>query len=269
MEKMVDHRVYGLCPLADLPQRGSIENLTFGIGWSKMDEIFKFYPGQFTVVTGIAGHGKSTFVFNALCKMAHEQGIKCFLYVPENEGYLRQKLRGMWPGDEESWRCFAKHQCFVQTSNRELCDDEFHTIDFILSQAAKVVKHFDIKVVVIDPWNELDRAKPRDMMLTDYIAWCLMQVKDFCRTMDVSVIMVAHPTKAVTEDGGRVPTLADIEGSMNWFNKCDNGLIVHRNHENGTIRVHSAKVRETGAGKIGHCDFSVDWRTGIFMPLYQ
>jgi hypothetical protein len=49
-----------------------------------------------------------------------------------------------------------------------------------------------------------------------------------------TVIMVAHPTKAGVAEG-KVPSLADIEGSMNWYNKCDNGLIVARDPEANTL----------------------------------
>jgi hypothetical protein len=76
----------------------------------------------------------------------------------------------------------------------------------------------------------------------------------------------AHRTKAIAGNGGKVTSLADIEGSMNWFNKCDNGLIVVR--ENNTAKIISAKVREIGAGKLGTCHFMVDPLTGRFTPQY-
>jgi hypothetical protein len=93
-----------------------------------------------------------------------------------------------------------------------------------------------------------------------------MLVKDFCRTMNAIVIVVAHPTTAIAANGGRIVSLADIEGSMNWFNKCDNGLIVVR--EGNTAKIISAKVREIGAGKVGSCHFMVDPMTGQFLPQY-
>jgi predicted ATP-dependent serine protease len=80
----------GLYPLADLPQRGSVSKQAFGAGWHELDQIFKFYLGQFIVVTGIAGHGKSTFMLNVLLKLALDRGVRSFLYVPENESHLRK-----------------------------------------------------------------------------------------------------------------------------------------------------------------------------------
>ena len=136
----------------------------------------------------------------------------------------------------------------------------------MLEQAQQAVQRDKIEIVVMDPWNEIERAKPREQLLTDYIGECLMLIKQFCRSLNVVVVMVAHPTKAVSEHGGRAPGLADIEGSMNWFNKCDNGLIVVREVEKNSCKVISAKVREIGAGKPGVCYFDVDPATGIFKP---
>jgi twinkle protein len=260
------HGQEGYFSLADLPQRGSIAKQAFGVGWWELDEIFKFYLGQFVVVTGVAGHGKSTFILNCLTKLAKDRGVASFLYVPENEGYLREKLRKLWPGDAASFEHYCESQCFIQSAVVGQ-NETPRTMRWVLNQATIAVERDRVEIVMIDPWNELDRAKPKDMLLSDYIGACLMEVKDFCRTMNCAVIVVAHPTKAVNEGGGRVPGLADIEGSMNWFNKCDNGLIVVRDLEKNSARVISAKVREIGAGKIGACHFFVDPQTGIYTPM--
>lgn len=261
------HGQSGYYSLADLPQRGSVEAQSFGCGWAELDDIFKFYLGQFVVVTGIAGHGKSTLMLNILQRVARERGVASFLYVPENEAYLYEKLRKIWNNDE-TFQHYAQSLCYVQSAVPEGYDDPPHTLDWILDQAVAAVKRDNAEIVMIDPWNELDRAKPKDMLLTDYVGECLRLIKQFCRSLDVITIMIAHPTKAINEHGGKIASLADIESSMNWFNKCDNGLIVVREAATNTAKVISAKVREIGAGRLGSCMFSVDPATGIFTPLY-
>lgn len=256
----------GLYSLADLPQRGSIAKQAFGSGWPELDAILKFYLGQFLVVTGIAGHGKSTLVLNVLLKMALDQGVGSFLYVPENENHLRDKLRKIWTGNEASFQHFCRSQCSIQSAIPHQQYEPAHTIEWVLDKAEWAVAHRKAEIVLIDPWNELDRARKRDELMTDYIGRCLMLIKDFCRSLNAIVIVVAHPTKAIAGNGGRVVSLADIEGSMNWFNKCDNGLIVVR--EGNAAKVISAKVREIGAGKLGTCHFTVDVATGRFTPQY-
>jgi twinkle protein len=268
IELQPDAEPPGLYALADLPQRGSVEKQAFGVGWYELDQILKFYLGQFIVVTGIAGHGKSTFMLNVILKLAIERSMRSFLYVPENESHLIEKLRKIWPGEERKFDLFSQQQCFVQTAIPLMLKEPPHDLPWVLDRAYEACTRRDVEFVLIDPWNELDRAKPRDMLMTDYIGECLMMVKQFCRSVNAIVVIVAHPTKAIAATGGRIVSLADIEGSMNWFNKCDNGLIVVRESGTNTAKVISAKVREIGAGRVGSCHFMVDPLTGQFTPQY-
>lgn len=261
------HQQLGYSSLKDLRQRESVAAESFSTGWRELDAIWRLYPGQFTVVTGIAGHGKSTFLLNVICEMAKKQGTRSLLYVPENESHLRDKLQLIW-GDVGGFEDFCENLCFVQSASPEIYKNAPMDLQWVLEQAVIGIEKDWTTVLVIDPWNELEHYKPANMMMTDYIRGCLMMLKKFCRLKDVSVILVAHPTKAVCENGGRTPTLADIENSMNWYNKCDNGLIVVRNFETGTTKVISAKVRENGAGKVGACQFYVDSHSGKFTPQH-
>lgn len=254
----------GYYSVSELPQRASIDGVAVGCGWPEMDELWKIYPSQFTMVSGIAGHGKSTFLLNVVCNLAKQQEISSFLYVPENEGYLRDKMRAIW-NDDASFDKFASERCFVQSSVPEYYGTAPKTLDWVLDHAGRAVDRDGIDFVMVDPWNELERAKPKDQLLTDYIGECLMKLKQFCRSTGAAVALVAHPTKAGVSDG-KVPGLSDIEGSMNWFNKCDNGLVVYRESNSNTARVISAKVREVGAGRRGACYFFVDEKTGVFSP---
>lgn len=256
----------GMFALADLPQRGPLRAVAFGSGWSELDAIFKFYPGQFTVVTGSPGHGKSTLMLNVLAKIAKEQGVTSFLYGPENEQSIGEKMRLLWPGSDETFAHFASERFIVQSSEQFERDEPLHDIDWILDRASWAVDNRKVEVVMIDPWNELEMVKPRDLQMTDYIRECIKKMKDFVRSYKVAFVIVVHPTKDSARDG-RVPSLYDCEGSVHWWNKSDNGLIVHRSREHmDTCKVISAKVREIGAGMLGECLFSVDRDTGRMMP---
>src|SRR3974390_1863491 len=219
--------------------------------------MFKFHPSQFVVITGKAGQGKSTLALNMLVKLAYDQGIVSFLYVPENELGLREKLRLLWPRDDVSFEYLTRTKFIIQPSLRDE-NQPPHTMDWVLSRAYETVKNHNVEIILIDPWNELDRARKKDELLTDYIGWCIGQIKDFTRNLQVTVIVVAHPTKAVNENGGRLPHLSDIEGSMNWYNKCDHGLIVVREDSGNPARGITAKVRESpDAGRLGGCHFTL------------
>jgi twinkle protein len=204
-----------------------------------------------------------------LCQLARYRGMASFVYMPENEGYLRENIRRIWRNDE-TFEDFCERQCFIQSSRPEHYREEVQTIDWVLDQAVTAIKKDHVEMVVIDPFNELEWSKRRDEAMTDYIRECLKLLKQFTRAMDVVTVMIAHPTKAVHTDGGRVPSLYDIENSASWFNKCDNGLIVYREKDAQNVcRLISAKVREIGAGKRGECFFNVDPETGVFAPADQ
>lgn len=257
----------GCYTLADLPQRESIEKSAISTGWWELDQLWRLYAGQFTVVTGLAGSGKSTLILNVIANISEQygKGMRTFMFVPENEQSVCEKLRKIW-GARQGWDYFAQSQIIVQSAAEEAFGDDPMDLRSVLDRAVQVVERQGAEVLLIDPWNELEHLKPPDMLMTDYIRTALMYLKRICRHHRVAVILIAHPTKAVTEKGGRTPSLADIEGSMNWYNKCDNGLIVERTGT--TAKIISAKVREIGAGKVGVCHFDVDPATGRFTPQY-
>ena len=259
----------GFFSLKEAPQQKSIADQCMAVSaWGEFSRICKIYPGQLIVVTGIPGHGKSTFVMNWLCKLAREHGTMTWAYVPENEGFLREKLRRIWQNDK-TWDDFSANQFFYQSAYPEFNPQDFKDIGWVLDRAAKVIKEYDPPsiVVLIDPWNELDRARKRDESVTDYIGRALIHVKDFCRGMKATVIIIAHPSKAVNEHGGRTPGMYDIEGSAKWFDKMDNGLTVSRDLDTGTTKILSGKARYSpDTGQPGAALFHVDPNTGVFTP---
>ena len=259
------HENPGYFALGDLPQRKPLGDAALGTGWWELDQIFKLYEGQFIVVSGAAGSGKSTFLFNLVCNVARVSGLRSFLYVPENEGLVRGTLKDIW-GERGGFEYFCSDQCFVQSSVPLSANDPPRSLNWILTSAAVAVERDSVGLCLIDPWNEIEHAKAKDVSMPDFIGQCIMEVKQFCRYFGVTVIMVAHPVKSAIMEG-RVPGLYDIDGSAHWANKADNGLIVARDSEGPGTRIISRKVRERGAGKVGECHFHVNDKTGLFTPI--
>jgi twinkle protein len=129
-------------------------------------------------------------------------------------------------------------------------DDDDYDLDWLLDRATDAVLRDAIRVLVIDPWNEIEHARRRDETTTDYIGRCIRALKRFARLYDVVVIIVAHPTKEVGRNGeSRPPTLYDVEGSAHWFNKPDHGIIIdgpNPDADEGVIRVAKVRFEETG-----------------------
>ena len=246
--------------LADLPQGNPISKVVRSTGYVEFDPLFKIYPGQFVVTTGMAGSGKTTFLFNLIVNICWQYGDKAWVYAPENELYLLDKFRKLFNGHDKNFEIFSKERCIIRSSNYDRYQTTPRDIEWIIRNAYDQHDKHKARIFMIDPWNELERAKARDENLTDYISRCLQEIKTFARQTKSTVFMVAHPTKAAV---GREVTLADIEGSMHWFNKCDNGLIVVRQEKD--TKITSAKVRmQPDAGSPGYHLFLVNPNTGIF-----
>ena len=111
-----------------------------------------------------------------------------------------------------------------------------------------VVRH-GVKMIVLDPWNELEHKRRRDETETDYIGRAIRAIKRFAKLNDVAFWVVAHPTKP-SEGVKKVPGLYDISGSANWANKADYGLTYHRPLPNENYaKVLISKVRMGLPGK--------------------
>lgn len=259
------HGFAGLYALADLPHYQSVAAVTKSTGWWELDQIFLLYPSQFTVVHGGANHGKSTFLMNLICNQWCEHGTKTFAYLPENERYLHDRLSLIW-GDRQGWDAFAEVGLVLASSIRRFTEQP-HDLTWILNHAYDAHQDGHSGLIVLDPWNEIEWTRPKEMTLSEFLGYCLKQITGFCRDTNIAVMLSAHPTKSGVADG-KIPGPYDIDGSANWANKPDNILCIHRDDAKNETKVISQKVREIGAGKRGTCHFTVDADTGIFTPQH-
>lgn len=236
-------------------------------GWSNIDDYYTVRPGEFTVLTGIPNSGKSNWL-DALCvNLADREGWRFAIFSPENqpvedhaarlvEKHLRKPF-GTGPNarmtkDElrEGLRWANKHFYFVLPD-----DDSDWTLEAVLESAAALVKKHGIRGLVIDPWNELEHMRDRDMSETEYISKSLKHIRQFGRKHGVHIWVVAHPAKLYRDKDGTypVPSLYDISGSAHWRNKADNGICIWREFAPhvSAVQVHVQKIRFRQIGKVG------------------
>ena len=84
---------------------------------------------------------------------------------------------------------------------------------------------------MIDPYNRLENEQGQRNE-TQYVSEVLDKLQNFAQRHDVLVILMAHPTKLTKNKDGiyEAPSLYDISGSANFYNKADFGIVVHRNN---------------------------------------
>lgn len=264
--------VKGLYRLSDYPDLPEPE--TFSTGWPGLDNHLRLWPGELMVVTGIPSHGKSTVTLAMLSNMIQRYGwsVGVASFEIPTVPYLRGKLRRLYLGTSR-WDYAARALADQWIENHwvffdfdPVNDDEDIDLEWLLERATDAVLRYGIRVLLIDPWNELEHAKRRDETETQYVGRALRALKRFARQYEVVVIVVAHPTKEVGKDGkARRPTLYDIEGSANWANKPDHGVIIdcpNAAHKETVVCVR--KVRFENTGRKGDYTLLFDEESGRF-----
>lgn len=269
--------VKGVYTLADYPDAPQIA--TYGTGWPIVDTLFQMFAPSFTVISGLPGSGKSTWLTNLLINMAEMHGWKSAVFSPEMPivPHLRDKMRriaGRAPVDQMDKHRLANVDRwiggnFVFIDHDTQSDDEDITLEWILERAADAVLRHGVRVLVIDPWNEVEHAKDQRESMTEYVNRALRQLKKFGQRYGLAVFVVAHPTKDVAKDGkSRVPTLYDIADSSAWFNKPDLGIIIDRpNADSDETMIYVKKVRFEGTGEKGAIKMKFDRETSRYEQL--
>lgn len=257
--------VRGLYRLSEYPEMPEIE--VYSAGWDGWSDL-KLFAGEFIVVTGIPSHGKSTWVLNLLVNLAQRHNWRAAICSPEMPAVpiLRDRFRRLYCGFKplelemtekakaDAW--IEDRFVFIDTDPTGSGEsDEPFDLEWIIDRATDAVLRDGIRVLVIDPWNEIDHAREKNESATDYIARGIRNLKRFARLYGVVVIVVAHPTKDVARDGKqRMPGLYDIEGAAHWYNKCDHGIVIERPNAETTeccVNVHKVRFEETGKrGKV-------------------
>lgn len=246
-------------------------------GWASVDPFYTVREGEWTVITGIPGHGKSEWLDALMVNLARNHDWKFSICSPENQplqlhfSKISEKFsgkpfhRGSTPrmDYDDLGRCVDwvnGHFSFILP--------EEPTLDCVLELARVEVFRRGIKGLVIDPWNELDHSRPSGLTETEYISQSLSKIRRFARSNQVHVWVVAHPTKLIKDKSGKypIPTPYDISGSAHWRNKADNAITVWREIgiQTKEVQVHVQKVRFKQVGKAGAASLQYDTVTGRY-----
>lgn len=240
------------------------------------DEFIRWETGRLAVVTGIPSSGKSEFVDYLVMKMNILHGWKAAYFTPENYplkyhySKLFEKLIG------KRFNKAASTDMDFEMAFEHINDNFFYilneddfTVDSILTAAKVLVKSKGIKVLVIDPYNRLEHQYKDSE--TQYISRFLDKLTGFARMNDVLVILVAHPRKMDKDNAGKlkVPSLYDINGSSNFYNKADYGFTVHRKSDARNIllnevEVHWQKIKFKYLGQTGVSELKYNYVNGRF-----
>lgn len=249
--------VEGLYRMSELPPLPPAE--PYDSGFPGLSSHYRLRPGDLTVVTGLPSHGKTTVVNDIACRMVlrHHWPVvfASFEQVPQRDHkrWLRTWYCSKPPSfrdareeaEADAW--IDKNFLFVVPA-----EDDDPTLDWVIERASSAVIRHGSRLVIIDPWNEVEHTRDPDQTMTEYVGASLKRLKRFSRKYQAHLIVVAHPMKMRRNDNGKYPfpSLYDISDSAHFYNKCDAGIVVYREEAVMTIRIAKSRYHDE-IGKPG------------------
>ncbi len=228
-------------------------------GLNNLDNIFRLDKGRLATITGVPNYGKSEFVDFLTTTFNKKYGFKTLYFSPENQ-----------PVELHVAKLIQKYMCkpfskenFTQKEMEKATDyigenffffnySKVQTLSDIVAHTKKLIQDKGIDILVLDAYNKIESEMPTGDMETNFISKILDCLCNLAISMNILVILVAHPKKMEWDAQRRAykcPTAYDINGSANFFNKSDFVIVVHRDMINNNVIIRVDKVKFSNYGK--------------------
>ena len=215
--------------------------------------------GALSVWTGTPGSGKSTFLTWVAERVTVEEGIRAGVMAFETHPHdIRDQLCLIRTGREFralepdlAARVLEDLDRRFRLVHVTLDDHHQQHLQWLESMVHTLAVRDQCKLIVIDPWNELEHLPEKGETMTSYVNFATKFLRQMAERLDVHIALVAHPRKMPTEGRPRPPTGYDIAESAAFFNKPSLGVTVHQvrhEHDDGSaeewVELHVWKVRK-------------------------
>ena len=237
----------------------------------EIDKWVTWELGRLAIVTGTPGSGKSEIVDFIISKLNLLHGWKCAYYTPEN-----------YPLKYHYSKLFEKFigRRFAQTKSSEIDfdmayehikDNFFYIMDEydmkleqILTGAEHFVKKKGINILVVDPYNRIEHERQPGERDDLYVNRFLNRLDRFAKVNNLLVFLVAHPITMRDKD---VPSLYDISGGSNFFNKAEYGFTVAREKDEkrlmtNEVTIYWQKIKFKHLGSQGVSEMRYNYNNG-------
>lgn len=249
-------------------------------GWKEMDDICTYERGRFAVITGMPGAGKSEWLDELVLRLCLRHQWKIAFFSPENIPivYHHRKLIEKLTAHRFQ-RSYGMSEGLMMQAEEFLTENVSHislkgnvTPERVLGKARELVVRRGCRILVLDPLNRFDHASQPGQTETQYLSNLLNKFTEFAVQYNCLVMLVAHPRKMnrnpVTNSTPRVE-MYDINGSADFYNKADYGIVVERDKEVGVTRVYVDKVKFKHLGLGGMVTFAYDPVGGRYLPCTE
>lgn len=270
-----------LSDIMDLYEKGMQKGKITGLKW--LDTLITWETKRLATWTGTPSSGKSEFVDMVNCKLNFEHNWKVAYWTPENfptqyhYSKIAEKLTGKtfkkdFLTEAEFWEA---HEYIAKNFFWVNLDNDF-TLENILDKFKYLVKTKGVKICVIDPFNKLEYRLGAGQTKLDYISQVLDKIIWFAKVNDVLVHLIAHPRKLEKDKDGKfpMPTMYDIAGSADFWNKTDYGIAMSRKQDGNRVFINKGsisvqKVKFKNLGEQGIADHCYNFKNGRFEEDFQ
>lgn len=294
IEQARDYPVSSVYRFSELPPEPPLEPLS--TGWKKLDRLIRPFFPSLMVVTGAANTGKSTWTNQLVAQMNIEHGCKVAIasFEMRINPFVSDLLMMVHEDKTGGKKCSLQ---WIEDNFTFICpepdnENEQFDVDWLLEKAAMAVIRYGIRILVIDPWNEIEHAIGRRESTTEYTGRAIRSLKRFARKFGVMVVVVAHPSKAGALKASRAEamrklndikrrndpnaiceepeelSLYDISDTAHFANKADFGVVLTRIGNGNMTEVSVVKIRyQPVSGVIGKdtiCFKSEKSKAGMF-----
>lgn len=280
LENAQEPRVEGIFTVEDV--EGQLDVLFrdgmqkgYTIGDENIDRLISFETKRLCIVTGVPSSGKSAYLNYLAVKLNIRYDWRFAFFSPESmpitvhmgslaELFVGKKFRA----DSTSYAEYEQVKKHLQKNFFFINPEEDFTLDSILEKARILVRRKGIKALVIDPYNRVENNIEKGITETQAVSKFLDKLTNFAQRNDVLVILMAHPAKMQKDKDGMecIPTLYDISGSANFFNKADFGIVVHRDRAEDLVRIFVKKVKFRHLGENGEAQYKFNLINGRYVP---
>jgi len=263
--------VRGLFKVKDFPEPPPLNSIPIGV--PGLSALINVVPGTLTVLTGWAGQGKTSLTMAIVAHLLRSSiGVALGTFETMPRPILERRLRAAIIRCQEysipvedilaADKLIDAH---LNVIAQMVGEEQEMTLEDVLELARVAVQRDGAKVLILDPWNEIEHKRRVDETETEYVGRALRALRRFAQQHQVAVWLVAHPTKPQHDGKAQVPGLYHISGSANWANKPDYGLVYTRpNKETNLAKVYVVKVKMGLPGKEGCAEIEYDFRSSSY-----
>jgi twinkle protein len=200
------------------------------LDWPEFDRLLAWRTREVSVGTGVPGAGKTSFATWCAHHLVRLHGVRVGMCMFETEATELQrhlfKLNGVNDRSDATKReqVLAHLDKHYRIVHRVEESNETHGMLWLKRVIHTLAARDGCRIIIIDPWNELEHILEKGENMTQYLNLALMKLRQWAEKYDVHICVLAHPKKV---EGNRRLSGYDIADSAAWANKPGLGWSVN------------------------------------------